>query len=76
MRRERPERASRAVTAVTNSVSQPTLDNSPYWQRVDETFDSLSRPARRSQVSDAASDRDELFQQSDWLDFLGEDEAF
>ncbi|MDE0734846.1 MAG: Ig-like domain-containing protein [Pirellulaceae bacterium] len=69
-----PERASRAVT--TGTVSQPVPDNTPYWQRVDETFDSIIRPARRSQLSDADSDRDELFEQSDWLDFLGEDEAF
>jgi hypothetical protein len=76
MRRERLERASRAVATVSGSVSQPVLDNTPYWQRVDETFNSLTRPARRSQLSDADSDRDELFEQSDWLDFLGEDEAF
>ncbi|MEO2021563.1 MAG: Ig-like domain-containing protein, partial [Pirellulaceae bacterium] len=76
MRRERLERASRAVTAVTGSVSQPVLDNTPYWQRVDDNFDSIMPPARRSPPPDAHSDRDELFEQSDWLDFLGEDEAF
>lgn len=76
MRRERLERASRAVATVTGSVSQTVLDNTPYWQRVDETLDSIMRPARRSQLSDADSDRDELFEQADWLDFLGEDEAF
>jgi hypothetical protein len=71
-----PERASRTVT--TGTFSQPVPDNTPYWQRVDETFDSIIRPARRSQFSDAATDRDrdDLFEQSDWLDFLGEDEAF
>jgi len=75
MRRERLQRANRPVTAVTSSVSQPVVDNTPYWQRVDEAFDSIIRPARRSELPDAAADRDELFEQSDWLDFLSENES-
>ena len=72
----RPERVGRAAAANTGSPTQPTLDNRPYWQRVDNALDSLMRPARRSELSDADADRDELFEQSDWLDFLGEDKAF
>ena len=72
-----PERAIRPVATDRDASSQPVPDNTPYWQRVDETFDSIIRTARRSQLSDAATDRDrdDLFEQSDWLDFLGKDEA-
>ena len=74
---ERFEHTSHPVTTDGTSSNQPVVDNTPYWQRVDETFDSIIRTARRSQLSDAATDRDrdDLFEQSDWLDFLGKDEA-
>ncbi|MCP3693027.1 MAG: hypothetical protein GY917_12585, partial [Planctomycetaceae bacterium] len=64
-----PERASRAVT--TGTFSQPVPDNTPYWQQVDEVFQSSIRPTGHADSPD-----DELLEQSDWLDFLGEDEAF
>ena len=75
---ERFEHTSHPVTTDGTSSNQPVVDNTPYWQRVDETFDSIIRPARRSQLSDTATDRDrdDLFEQSDWWDLLGSDDAF
>ncbi|MCS5574412.1 MAG: Ig-like domain-containing protein, partial [Pseudomonadales bacterium] len=68
---KQPGRASTARTANTDSLAQPALDNTPYYQRVDQTLDALMQPARRSQLSDTDADteRDDLFEQSDWLDF-------
>ena len=67
----RPERSSRPVTAITTSVSQPVLDNTPYWQRVDRVYDSQARAVDRDRPADV--ERDELFEQADWLEDLGED---
>ena len=67
----RPERSSRPVTAITNSVSQPVLDNTPYWQRVDRVYDSQARAVDRDRPADV--ERDVLFEQADWLEDLGED---
>ncbi len=63
------------IDQVSSRISQPAihpyLDNTPYYQRVDQALDSLTRPTRRSQSSDA--DQDELFEDSQWLEDLSED---
>jgi hypothetical protein len=47
------------------------LDNTPYWQRVDRVYDSQARAVDRDRPADV--ERDELFEQADWLEDLGED---
>ncbi|MCP3696497.1 MAG: hypothetical protein GY917_30160, partial [Planctomycetaceae bacterium] len=60
-----------ASSRISQPAINPYLDNTPYYQRVDQALDSLTRPTRRSQSSDA--DRDELFEDSQWLEDLSEE---
>jgi VCBS repeat-containing protein len=71
----RIKRIDQSKTSISQPGTSPHLDNTPYYQRVDEALQSIRRPARGSQLSDTDADteRDELFEQSDWLEDLGED---
>ena len=60
---DRPEGVNLTAATITNS---PAIDNTPYWQQVDETF---SRLGRRGSSFDTAQADDE---QLDWWDFLEE----
>jgi hypothetical protein len=60
---DRPERVNLTAATITNS---PAIDNTPYWQQVDETF---SRLGRRGSSFDTAQADDE---QLDWWEFLEE----
>lgn len=60
---DRPERVNLTAATITDS---PAIDNTPYWQQVDETF---SRLGRRGSSFDTAQADDE---QLDWWDFLEE----
>ena len=71
MHKARIKRIDETRSHISQPAINPHLDNTPYYQRVDQTLDALTRPARRSQSS--ASDLDDLFEQSDWLEDLGED---
>jgi 6-phosphogluconolactonase (cycloisomerase 2 family) len=66
-RNHRPERMNLTAATITNLLTQPALDNTPYWQQVDETF---SRLGRRGSSFDTAQTDDE---QLDWWEFLDEE---
>ena len=51
---------------VALGATAPAIDNTPYWQQVDETF---SRLGRRGSSFDTAQADDE---QLDWWEFLEE----
>ena len=60
-----------AAAAASSSVTRTALDNTPYWQRVDNAIGTLRRPIQRYRSAD--TDQDELFEQSDWLDAVTEE---
>ena len=70
MHKARIKPIDEASSRISQHAINPCLDNTPYYQRVDQTLDTLMRPTRRSQSSDA--NRDELFEDSQWLEDLSE----